>query len=133
MKTNYETRGHAWIAKKKKTKSVKPTKSQLKKKADKLFSLLIRKRGSCERCLNTKDLQAAHMITRANLRLRYDTRNVRCLCKGCHFYMHHHSMEFFDWYNVVYKDEAEYIREHRNEIRKMRIEDYEKLIKKLSK
>lgn len=62
--------------------------SQLKKKADKVFSEYIRQRdgGKCITCGHTdewKYLQAGHYITRDVLELRYDERNVNCQCYAC--------------------------------------------------
>ena len=57
-----------------------------KGKADKLFSKIVRSRGSCERCGTTEyaTLQCAHIITRKYSATRTDTRNAWCLCARCH-------------------------------------------------
>jgi len=62
--------------------------SQLKSKADKVFSDFIRQRdeGKCITCGKTDDwkyLQAGHYIPRDCIELRYDERNVNCQCYGC--------------------------------------------------
>lgn len=59
----------------------KPSKSQLKKKADKLWSRIIiaKAKGKCEVC-GRKANQPHHIIGRKNLLLRHDLRNGACLC-----------------------------------------------------
>lgn len=61
--------------------------SQLKKLADEVFSLYIRKRdGRCFTCGSSQNLQAGHYIPRDCLELRYDVRNVNCQCIGCNVF-----------------------------------------------
>ena len=75
---------------KKKTK----TKSYYKRQSDKLFSQMIRDKGKCERCGYTETLNCAHIISRGVIKLRYEPKNVFCLCAGCHFYYHKHPPQF---------------------------------------
>ena len=79
----------------KKTKKVKN--STLKRKADILFSKKVRSRGVCQlkgldnvKC--SQVLQCAHIIGRANLRLRWDERNALCICSGHHVYYTYHPL-----------------------------------------
>jgi len=61
--------------------------SQLKKKADKIFSLYIRKRdGACFTCGNSENLQCGHYIPRDCLELRYDEKNCHAQCVGCNVF-----------------------------------------------
>jgi hypothetical protein len=54
--------------------------------------------GVCEKCGSMNRLQAHHVITRANKRLRYDSQNGVCLCAGHHlFFAHQKPHEFRDW------------------------------------
>jgi len=80
---------------KKRKKSV----SQLKRKADILFSKWIRQRNVCEakwqagyRC--SSQLQCAHIFTRARNATRYDKLNALSLCSGHHRYFHQYPIEF---------------------------------------
>lgn len=57
-----------------------------KKRADDLFSKLIRSRGSCQACGTTSTLQCAHIRSRHYNNTRTDLENALCLCAGCHFY-----------------------------------------------
>lgn len=56
---------------------------------DKLFSLLIRRRGICERCGKLNKLQCSHIHSREKKSVRWDTKNAFCLCAGCHLYWWH--------------------------------------------
>jgi len=65
--------------------------STWKKKADKVFSLFIRKRdaefgGSCITCgkwFDYDEMDAGHFISRNCLQLRYNEKNVNAQCRGC--------------------------------------------------
>lgn len=61
--------------------------SQLKNKADKIFSLWIRARDKkCFTCGSTDNLQNGHYIPRNCLELRYDVRNNHAQCVGCNVF-----------------------------------------------
>jgi hypothetical protein len=103
-------------------KPQKPHKKYSQKLADKYFSLLIRHRGHCEaagfdgiHCGGS--LQCAHIVGRANKRLRYDEKNALCLCAGHHYWYTNHNA---DWYWVLLPDhfasQFYYVREHKNDI-----------------
>ena len=68
-----------------------------KKKADILFSLLIREAGQCFKCTNTYRLQCAHIITRGYFGTRWDIQNAVCLCSGCHVFFTYHPIEWEDF------------------------------------
>src|SRR6266481_3775812 len=81
------------LPRKKKVKTV----SQLKKEADKVYSLHIRLKYaddngmvSCYTCgkrNNYKEgMQCGHFISRSHLILRYDDRNCRVQCSGCNMW-----------------------------------------------
>lgn len=75
----------------KKSGHSKKTSSYWKSKADKVFSLFIRKRdaengGNCISCgkwFPYEELDAGHFISRNCLQLRYDERNVNAQCRLC--------------------------------------------------
>ena len=75
----------------KKNGHLKKTSSYWKSKADKVFSLFIRKRdaengGNCISCgkwFPYEELDAGHFISRNCLQLRYDERNVNAQCRLC--------------------------------------------------
>lgn len=67
--------------------------SALKKKADTVFSIYIRRRdhGKCITCgtqKEWKEMQAGHYVSRACLPLRYSPENVHCQCYGCNCMKH---------------------------------------------
>lgn len=64
-----------------------------KGKADRLCSQLVRSRGACQKCGSTRDLQAAHIISRRFSATRSDERNLWCLCAKCHRRFHDHPDE----------------------------------------
>ena len=65
----------------------KKTISQLKKIADDVFSLYIRKRdGRCFTCGSTENLQCGHYIPRDCLELRYSEKNCHAQCVGCNVF-----------------------------------------------
>lgn len=65
--------------------------SGAKAKADKLFSLLVRQVGHCERCGKTSHLQCAHIISRRFSATRTLRDNAWCLCAGCHMEVDTHA------------------------------------------
>lgn len=76
----------------------KPTNKALTNKLDIAFSLLIRKRGRCERCGTTKRLQCSHIYSRANRSVRWSEINAFCFCAGCHeFWWHKNPMDATEW------------------------------------
>jgi hypothetical protein len=79
--------------------SVKSTLPKLKKKADKVWSMLVRKRdGRCMLCGSGsfKTVAAHHWIVskhRSNA-ARWDIRNGIALCYGCHIHQTHKNADF---------------------------------------
>lgn len=69
------------------------------KELDKLWSIKIRERdGKCLKCGNTSSLQAAHILSRKNLNIRFDLENGLTLCIRCHLYWaHKEPIEFTKW------------------------------------
>ena len=75
---------------------IKRTLSWFKKKADKYFSLYIRRLDSdtngmavcvtCKAIKHWKELQCGHYITRNHLSTRFDPQNVGAQCVGCNMY-----------------------------------------------
>lgn len=80
-----------------KKKPKTPTKTQQLRKADALFSLLIRSRGRCENCGSSEYLQCAHGFSRRYRAVRFDERQVWALCRGCHVYFTHRPLEWDVW------------------------------------
>ena len=110
----------------------KPKRSYLRRKADTLFSLYVRKRGKCE--LQNKDsivcngnLQTMHVIGRANMRLRYDESNVFCGCSAHHAYYTYHPFDFYEMVNREFPLIYKYVMKTRNQLVKI---NYEEVIEK---
>ena len=110
----------------------KPSKTYLKRKADKLFSDRVRSKGKCEFCGSTQNLQCAHFITRKIIKLRYEPLNAACLCVGCHFMGHHHPRLFTDsWDRVKGKGTTQWLEAEAVLLEPIRIEFYQEVIAKL--
>jgi hypothetical protein len=107
------------------------TKTQLMKKADKLYSQTRREEiGHCECCGRKESLQLAHIISRDCRKLRYCDDNTFVLCYSCHFTFHRKPLEFSEFVKCK-KGEAVYkwlIRES-NKLKPVGIEFYNKIIK----
>lgn len=85
-----------------KRKQKKPTKTQLRTRADKFFSLYIRDRDRIcqtrnlrpESCERDRFLQCAHIVSRSYLATRLDPGNALGLCRSCHTYYTNHPLEW---------------------------------------
>ena len=103
-------------------KPKKPSKTKLQKECDSLFSLLIRSVGKCQAKEYTKvtcggHLQCAHIISRSNRRLRWDTMNAICMCAGHHRYFTTKAEAWYwDFLPKYFPEKSEYVKKHRNEI-----------------
>lgn len=79
---------------KEKTKSKKrETNSQLKRKADDIFSLYIRERDkftcyTCGKVGERNNTDCGHYISRTFLGTRYDETNCHAQCKSCNIFKH---------------------------------------------
>lgn len=116
----------------------KLNKTSLKKKADTVFSLWMRKtipycqaQGLHLKCSTT--LQNAHIVTRGNMTLRYHSANCLVLCSAHHFWFHRYPLEFVEMILNKYPEKYKYVQEHKNELTKMSVEDYQAIIKLYSK
>ena len=103
------------------------TKGQ-KNKADRLFSLKVRKIGYCQLLFQDKIscsqvLQCAHIIGRANKRLRWDEQNALCICSGHHVWYTHEPEAWRIIIKKEFPDKWEYVSKHRTEIWKGTIEE----------
>jgi hypothetical protein len=112
------------------------TNKLLKKKLDKLWSELVKKRakGRCEMCGKNTSLNSHHIISRSNLTLRWDLHNGVCLCVSCHslsnFSAHKDPLGFTEWLACNRKSDMDYLMVKKNE----RFDkDYERIEKELSK
>jgi len=81
----------------KKKKKRKNKRRKIKDELDKLFSIIIRNKGKCERCGEISPLNTAHIFSRRNLATRWDKNNALCLCVGCHFWAHQNPILFTEF------------------------------------
>ena len=116
----------------KKRKKIKG-KAWYKKKCDILFSKFIRKRdGRCVKCGKTEGLQCSHVVPRGNLLLRWDGKNAKALCFGCHICgWHRDPIEYLDWFKKLYPDRLLYLEKRRHLIKQMSLGDYIELYQEL--
>lgn len=100
---------------------MKPTKSSMTNKLDKLCSLIVRSHGQCVWCLMTdyEKLQCAHIFSRTYRNTRWDLKNLLPLCQGCHFRAHKCPVEFTERVKVYLGDvEYELLKIRHNAIKK---------------
>lgn len=118
-------------------KKKKPSRTALKKKADTLFSKLIRLHGKCHakgldhiKCKGV--LQCAHIVGRSNMTLRWDENNALCLCQAHHFwYTEREWMWIRDFIPKNFPKQYKYVDFMRHEIRTYI--DYDEVIAELEK
>lgn len=110
--------------------------STLIKKLDKAFSLKVREIGVCVlkgidqvKCGGV--LQCAHIVGRANYRLRWDLQNVLCLCSGHHSYYTNHAWEWVGIIENQFPNKYVYVNQHRNEVIKYKDADLESKLQEL--
>jgi hypothetical protein len=78
----------------------RPKRTTLRRKADALFSLYVRRGGLCERCGAIEGLQCSHYISRRYLAVRYNPLNAECLCMRCHKYLTEHPLQAEDRFSL---------------------------------
>jgi Bacteriophage Lambda NinG protein len=76
--------------------NTRPTIPQLKKKADKLYSEVLRRKAAnsggqvkcytCSTIKHWKEMQCGHFVTRTITTLRYHEKNTRPQCPGCNLF-----------------------------------------------
>jgi len=120
----------------KKLKFAKPKKvkrTTLKKKADKLFSAIVRRLGYCQ--LAGKDtircggsLQCAHIETRGVYGIRWEFPNALCICSGHHVYYTYHEKKWQEVIKTHFPIQWKYYEQHKND---HLIKTYEDIIKEL--
>ena len=102
------------------SKPKKVNKSTLKKRCDTLFSLRIRSVGQCVApvvdCKHGGQLQCAHIITRWNLRLRWDEMNAICLCAGHHRFYTTRPLEWAELIKTYFPKQYTYVMAHKQEL-----------------
>lgn len=115
-------------------KARKPSRTSLKRKADTLFSLYIRKRdGHCLKCGATTNLQCSHLIRRENLAHRWDPKAAFTLCYKCHIcWWHKEPLDANMWIAENFPDMNLYYWDHKEDVQTEAV-DYEKLISQLER
>ena len=113
-----------------------PKKKTLMKKADALWSLIIRSGGNCE-VSGEPTANAHHFIGRKNMRLRYDLKNgVRLTYQnhvGHKISAHNDPAWFVEWFKVNRPEDYVYIQQVKNELVMTTVEWYQDNIKRLGK
>ncbi len=117
------------------TKQRKIKKSTLRNRADKLFSLWVRRDGKCSivihpYCKCGGVLQCAHIITRGTTALRYDPMNAIPLCAAHHRWFHQHPFEFVAFIKKAFPNNYAYIMKHKNDVVKKTEDLYRQVIEK---
>lgn len=100
----------------------KPTRTKMKKEADKLFSLIVRSRGECQakgldivHCSGNH--QCCHIYSRRYLGMRWDERNALNMCQAHHtYYTMNPEKWFVDFIPVHFPDQWKFVQANRNAI-----------------
>jgi len=70
----------------------------LEERCDNLWAQIITKRGSCEKCGTSQNLQASHIFSKRKKSTRWNPENGFCLCLNHHlFWWHREPIEAFLW------------------------------------
>ena len=115
----------------------KLTKKHIKRQCDNYASLIARSKGYCEVCGNVfNQLQAHHVISRNNHRLRWDLKNLCCLCSSCHKFSntsaHQNPVAFLNWFKQVRPDDYDYLNDSKwNQTKVLRLNDYQEIYNNL--
>ncbi len=93
------------------------------KKADEMWSKVIKQVGHCERCFATdKQLHSHHIIGRKAFAYRHDVSNGVCLCASCHtmsaWSAHNDRSEFLYWLKHCRPGQWKWFLEHTVRIKK---------------
>jgi len=115
----------------------------LKKEADRVFSIWIRKRGmspdgsnTCVSCGDVKpwsELQCGHYLKRNHLATRYHEDNCWPQCPTCNVFRYGNYPGYAKFmYQTLGEERVEKLFELHNRITKLTHSDYEELIKKYS-
>ena len=98
-------------------KKKQPNKKKLIKKADKLWSEIIRSKGRCEVCGRTDTLNAHHVVSRSCHYLRHEIRNGVCLCALHHVFgnnsAHKDPIWFYDWLEKNRKEDLNFLKKEK--------------------
>ena len=111
---------------------MKPTKTKLRKKLDKLWSDRVKERAGyrCERCPKTDYLNSHHIIGRINLSLRWNLENGVCLCVGCHKFnqnsAHNNPIDFLKWVSTI--RDLDYLQTKSLELTHYKLHNYQEMI-----
>jgi hypothetical protein len=113
---------------------MKPTKSSMTCKLDKILGEIVRSRGYCVRCGNKDTLQTAHIYSRSNRATRWDLNNVVCFCYNCHMnFAHKNPVMFTEWVKE-WLGEPKYteLKIRANSIKKWTLPEMEELYKRFT-
>ena len=117
-----------------KTLRKKSKRKTCKREADRLWSLIIRRKNNscCEICGRPNANNPHHVIGRVNYILRWDIRNGCLLCQGCHILnsksAHQDPIFFIDWFKKHRLDDYKYLLKKKNKIWD---KDYDKVLEYL--
>lgn len=110
----------------KKQKSI----SRLKKDADRVFSLWIRKRDKkCVTCGSTQNLQCGHYISRSCNQLRYDEVNCHAQCMPCNVFKRGAMDQYAIFLQQTYGPEILYwLSAEKNKLKQWKVNELETII-----
>ena len=121
----------------------KPTRSQLVKKLDTIFSQYIRKKnadnnGNCTCCtcgkvMPWKEIQAGHFMSRKHYSIRWDERNVHPQCVACNVFRYGEQYKYSIFLGKELADllylQSKEVKKYTTDELQSSIEHYSKMIK----
>jgi 5-methylcytosine-specific restriction endonuclease McrA len=84
--------------------------------------------GKCVRCGTDRGIQWAHVFSRGDKRIRWNSDNALTLCGGCHmFWWHKHPAESGPWFAETFPDRYSRLLELRRTAPKLTAKDLKEL------
>ena len=74
----------------------------------------------------------AHIISRNNKTLRWNERNLLCLCTTCHFWAHQDPLGFAEFIEFNFPRRYDYLMKKKNELSKYTAKDLKERLDKLN-
>jgi len=110
-------------------------KSKFKKAKERVWQLCrqiikLRDYNTCQKCGKlSENLDVSHVIPKSRSGyLRYDLKNLKLLCRGCHLYWWHKDiLAANEWFKNMFPERYKYLKEHDNKYKKWTIDDLKEL------
>lgn len=85
-------------------KKRKGKRASIARECDRLWSLIVKRKGRCDECGSAQYLQAAHGISRRYRATRWLPINGFALCRKHHVFWTHRPLEWTEWLRAAWGD-----------------------------